>query len=64
MDILIEESEGQLWAAAMDGQRLCGLEVDPVDEAVRWGSLYYAKIKRWILRAMRRIWIWMALRSG
>ena len=45
MDILIEESEGQLWAAAMDGQRLCGLEVDPVDEAVRWGSLYYAKIK-------------------
>lgn len=45
MDILIEESDQSLWAAALDGGRLVGLEVDPAFEEVRWGSIYWAKVK-------------------
>ncbi len=45
MDILIEEMEGSLWAAALDQGRLGALEVDPPYEEVRWGSLYWAKVK-------------------
>ena len=45
MDILIEEFEGSMWTAALTAGRLEGLEVDPVDEEVRWGSIYWAKIK-------------------
>lgn len=45
MDILIEELEGSLMAAALEKGRLEGLEVDPAHEEVRWGSVYYAKVK-------------------
>ena len=45
MDILIEELEGSLWAAAVHKGRLEGLEVDPAGEEVRWGSIYLAKVK-------------------
>lgn len=45
MDILIEESEGCLWAAALVKGKLQGLEIDPLYEEVRWGSVYYAKVK-------------------
>ena len=45
MDILIEELEGSLWTAALDNGKLIGLEVDPVHEEVRWGSIYWAKVK-------------------
>jgi len=45
LDILIEELEGSLWAAALDKGRLEGLEVDPGHEEVRWGSIYWAKVK-------------------
>lgn len=45
MDILIDEHEGALWVAALKDGRLDGLEIDPADEAVRWGSIYWAKIK-------------------
>ncbi len=45
MDVLIEELEGSLWVAALEDGRLQGLEVDPVLEEVRWGSIYWAKIK-------------------
>ena len=45
MDILIEELEGSLWTAALNEGRLDGLEVDPILEEVRWGSIYWAKIK-------------------
>ncbi len=45
MDILIEELEGSLWAAALQSGRLEGLEVDPIHEEVRWGSIYWAKVK-------------------
>ncbi|MCB1783812.1 MAG: ribonuclease E/G, partial [Alphaproteobacteria bacterium] len=46
MDILIEELSSNLWAAALNKGRLEGLEIDPVNEEVRWGSIYYAKVKR------------------
>lgn len=46
MDILIEEYSGHLWAAALSKGRLEGLEIDPVHEEVRWGSLYHAKVLR------------------
>ncbi len=45
MDILIEEKDGSLWAAALKDGRLEGLEVDPAYEEVRWGSVYWAKVK-------------------
>ncbi len=45
MDILIEEAEESLWAAALNDGRLDGLEVDPAAEEVRWGSVYWARIK-------------------
>ncbi|MCB9981072.1 MAG: ribonuclease E/G [Rhodospirillales bacterium] len=45
MDILIEELEGSLWAAALKKGRLEGLEVDSPYEEIRWGSIYWAKVK-------------------
>ena len=45
LDILIEEKEGSLWVAALADGRLEGLEVDPLLEEVRWGSIYWAKVK-------------------
>lgn len=45
MDILIEEMEGSIWAAAIDNGRLEGLEIDSAYEEVRWGSVYWAKVK-------------------
>lgn len=45
MDILIEEIRGSVCVAATHGSRLQGLEVDPVEEEVRWGSIYWAKVK-------------------
>lgn len=46
MDIIIEELDGSLWVAAMDRGRLLGLEVDPLTERVRFGSIYWAKVRR------------------
>jgi len=45
MDILIEEQEGSLWVAALRDGRLDGLEVEPALEEVRWGSIYWGKVK-------------------
>jgi Rne/Rng family ribonuclease len=45
LDILIEEFEGSLWVAALQNGRLEGFEVDPIQEEVRWGSIYWAKVK-------------------
>lgn len=45
MEILIEEMEGSLLAAALHKGRLEGLEVDPAHEEVRWGSVYFARVK-------------------
>ncbi len=46
MEILIEELDGGLWAAALEKGRLQGLEFDPPNEEVRWGSIYWAKVAR------------------
>lgn len=46
MDILIEEYQGSIWVAALEQGRLEAFEVDPLNEAVRWGSIYWAKITR------------------
>lgn len=45
LDILIEELEGSIWVATLNNGRLDGLEVDPAGEEVRWGSVYWAKVK-------------------
>ena len=45
MDILIEELDGSLLTAALLNGRIEGFEVDPIDESVRWGSIYRAKVK-------------------
>lgn len=45
IDILIEELEGSIWVATLNNGRLDGLEVDPITEEVRWGSVYWAKVK-------------------
>ncbi len=46
MDILIEELESCIWAVALEGGRLEGLEIDSPYETVRWGSIYWAKVVR------------------
>lgn len=46
MDIMVEELDGGLWVAATEKGRLQGLEVDPGNEAVRWGAIYRAKVTR------------------
>ena len=46
MDIIIEEQQGMLWVAATERGRIESLEVDPVHERVRWGSIYWAKVER------------------
>ncbi len=45
MDILIEEQKGRIWVAALKNGRLEGLEIEPALEEVRWGSVYWAKVK-------------------
>jgi Rne/Rng family ribonuclease len=45
MDILIEELQGSVCVAALEKRKLAGLEVDPAMEQVRWGSIYWAKVK-------------------
>lgn len=46
MDIVVEMQDGSLWAAAAAKGKLQGLELDPVGEEVRWGSIYRAKVTR------------------
>ncbi len=46
MQILIDEMEGSLWVSTVKDNRLVGLEIDPVDEEVRFGSIYLAKVLR------------------
>jgi Rne/Rng family ribonuclease len=46
LDVLIETIDESLWAACVDKSRLQGLEVDPILEEVRWGSVYFAKVAR------------------
>lgn len=44
MEILVDEMEGSLWVATVENHTLTGLEIDPANEEVRWGSIYWAKV--------------------
>lgn len=46
LDIFIDEMEGSLWVGAAAEGTLQALEVDPLNEEVRWGSIYWAKVAR------------------
>jgi ribonuclease G len=46
MDIMVEELDGGLWVAATERGKLQGLEVDPGQEEVRWGAIYWGKVVR------------------
>ena len=46
MDILIEEYEENIWSVALKDGRIEGLEIDPKNEFVRYGSIYWAKVIR------------------
>jgi ribonuclease G len=46
MDVLIEELDNSIWVAALDNGALQSLEVDPANEEVRWGSIFWAKVAR------------------
>lgn len=46
MDILIEEFEENIWAIALKNGRIEAIEIDPPNEQVRWGSIYWAKVTR------------------
>lgn len=46
MEILIEDLNDSLWVAAVEKGNLRGLEIDPQPERVRYGSIYWARIKR------------------
>lgn len=44
MDILVDEMEESLWVATVENNALTGLEIDPDNEEVRWGSIYWGKV--------------------
>ena len=46
MEILIDTIDESLWAVAIDDTTLQGVEVDPISEEVRWGTVYWAKVAR------------------
>ncbi|NQZ15058.1 MAG: ribonuclease E/G [Alphaproteobacteria bacterium] len=44
LDILVDELDGSLWVASVKDNKLDGLEVDPANEEVRSGAIYWAKV--------------------
>lgn len=46
MDILIEEFKGGYWAAALKDGRIEGIEIDPPEEQIRWGDVYFGRVRR------------------
>ena len=46
MQILIDEMEDSLWVSTVKDNKLSGLEIDPVGEDVRFGSIYLAKVMK------------------
>lgn len=45
-DIIIEDLNGALWVASIEGGRIEAIDLDPQVEDVRWGSVYWAKVTR------------------
>lgn len=46
MDILVDEHEGSFWVATVAKNKLTGLEIDPYEEEVRYGTIYWAEVMR------------------
>ncbi len=46
LQILIEEYQENIWAVALNKGKLEGIEIDPINEPVRYGSIFYAKVTR------------------
>lgn len=46
LHILIEEYKENIWAVALNKGKLEGIEIDPINEPVRYGSIFYAKVTR------------------
>lgn len=44
--IIVEDLDGSLWVAATRKNQITAIELDPYDEFVRWGSIYWAKVTR------------------
>ena len=44
MQILVDEMEESLWVCTVKKSKLTGLEIDPAEEEVRWGSVYWARV--------------------
>jgi len=44
LQILVDEMEGSLWVCTVKKNKLTGLEIDPAEEEVRWGSIYWARV--------------------
>ncbi len=46
LQILIEEYQEKIWAVALNKGKIEGIEIDPINEPVRYGSIFYAKVTR------------------
>ena len=46
LQILIEEYKEQIWAVALNKHKIEAVEIDPINEPVRYGSIFYAKVSR------------------
>jgi len=46
LHILVDELNEGLWVATLEGNALYGLEIDPYEEYVRSGSIYWARVVR------------------
>ncbi|MFP4098686.1 MAG: ribonuclease E/G [Alphaproteobacteria bacterium] len=46
LQILIEEYKENIWTVALNKRRLEAIEIDPISEPVRYGSVFYAKVTR------------------
>ena len=57
LDIIVDERQGALWAAAVDQKRkLFALECDTPGEEIRWGSIFLGQIKT-IDRKLDACWV-------
>jgi Rne/Rng family ribonuclease len=46
LDVLVEEFDGSLMVATLQHGKLDGIEIDPSNEEVRWGSVYMGRVTK------------------
>jgi Rne/Rng family ribonuclease len=46
LQILIEEYQEKIWAVALNKGKIAGIEIDPINEPVRYGSIFNTKVTR------------------